>query len=64
MSITKGPFSVYSLIHNCIFNIISQISIKQIHKPSVSRAVSVSELQPESDARLNITCLRRIFRRC
>ena len=57
MSITIGPFSVYSLFHNCIFNIMSQISIKQIHKPSVSLVVSVSELQPESDARSNITGL-------
>ena len=64
MSITIGPFSVYSFFHNYVFNIISQVSIKQIHKPSVSLAVSVSELQPESDARSNITGLRRIFRRC
>ena len=57
MLITIGPFSVYSFfffIIVYIYFIISQISIQQIHKPSVSLAILVSELQSESDVRSNI----------
>ena len=54
--ITIGPFSVYSFFFFIIVYIfiISQISIQQIHKPSVSLAILVSELQSESDVRSNI----------
>ena len=39
-----------------------QISIQQIHKPSVSLVMSISELQYESDVRSNVIGLRRILR--
>ena len=56
----RGPFlftHFFSYLYILIWFIISQIFIQQIHKPSVSLAVSVSELQSESDARSNITGL-------
>ena len=57
MSITIDPpfcLFIFFFIIVYIYFIISQISIQQIHKPSVSLAMSVSELQSESDVRSNI----------
>ena len=53
VSITIGPLFIIVYIYFIIF----QISIQQIQKPSVSLAVSVSELESEFDARSNMTGL-------
>ena len=43
---------IHFYLHNCIYLIYNlSISIQQIHKPSVSLAMSVSELQSGSDVR-------------